>query len=97
MDTLKGYGDKYHAILVTAGGWVGGNIKDDNYFEKIAQMNEVNLYPSMLAAHLATRFLLPGGLVVFTGAAAVYKEPQPEMIAYALAKSGVHYLANALA
>lgn len=60
-------------------------------------MNEVNLYPSLLAAHLATKYLTPNGLVIFTGAAAVYKEPQPDMIAYALAKSGVHYLATNLA
>ena len=40
-------------------------------------MNEVNLTPSLLAAHLATKFLSPGGLVLFTGAASVYKEPQP--------------------
>ena len=38
-------------------------------------MNEVNLTPSLLAAHLATKFL--------TG--------------YALAKTGVHYIATALA
>jgi hypothetical protein len=40
-------------------------------------MNEVNLYPTLLAAHLATKHLAAGGLVTFTGAAAVYKEPQP--------------------
>ena len=60
-------------------------------------MNEVNLYPSLLAAHLATQCMQPGGLVCFTGAAAVYKEPQPDMLAYALSKAGVHYLATALA
>ena len=88
---------RFNAILVTAGGWAGGNIKDDDYYEKVRQMNEVNLYPSLLAAHLSTKYLSQGGLVSFTGAAAVYKEPQPDMLAYALSKSGVHYLATALA
>jgi len=60
-------------------------------------MNEVNLYPSVLAAHLSTKYLSKNGLVVFTGAASVYKEPQPEMLAYALAKTGVHSLATLLA
>ena len=78
---------------MTAGGWVGGNIKDDNYAEKCKLMNEVCLYPSILAAHLSTKYLENNGLVVFTGAAAVFKEPQPEMIAYALAKTAVHSLA----
>jgi dihydropteridine reductase len=87
----------YQAILVTAGGWTGGSIKDDDYFLKVKSMNEANLYPSILAAHLATKYLTPNGLVAFTGAAAVYKEPQPEMLGYAMAKTGVHYLATVLA
>ena len=60
-------------------------------------MNEVNLYPSILAAHLSTKYLRENGLIIFTGAASVYKQPQPDMIAYALAKTGVHYLATNLA
>jgi NAD(P)-dependent dehydrogenase (short-subunit alcohol dehydrogenase family) len=56
-------------------------------------MIELNLYPSLLAAHLSTKYLASKGLVVFTGAAAVFKEPQPEMIAYSVAKTGVHSLA----
>lgn len=87
----------FDAILVTAGGWTGGSIKDDDYASKLKLMQEVNLYPSLLAGHLATRHLTRGGLLVFTGAAAVYKEPQPDMIAYALAKAGVHSLATAIA
>jgi NAD(P)-dependent dehydrogenase (short-subunit alcohol dehydrogenase family) len=60
-------------------------------------MHEVNLYPSLLAAHLATKYLCTNGLVIFTGASSVYKEPQADMIGYALAKTGVHYLATSLA
>ena len=97
IDSIKSLGIKFSAILVTAGGWTGGNIKDEDYYEKVKQMNEVNLYPSLLAAHLATKYMTPGGLISFTGASAVYKEPQPEMLAYALSKAGVHYLATALA
>jgi hypothetical protein len=37
----------------------------------------VCLYPSLLGAHLATKYLDQEGLVIFTGAAAVFKEPQP--------------------
>lgn len=51
----------------------------------------------MLAAHLATKYLLPKGLIVFTGASAVYKDPQPDMLAYSLSKAAVHYLATNLA
>lgn len=76
-EAVKDLNTKFDAIIVTAGGWTGGSIKDDDYFEKVTKMNEVNLYPTLLAAHLATKYLIPGGLVTFTGAAAVYKEPQP--------------------
>lgn len=48
---------KFDAIVVTAGGWVGGSIKDDDYFVKCQQMLDVNLMPSLLAAHLATKLL----------------------------------------
>lgn len=89
----KQKGALYDAIIVTAGGWVGGSIKDEDYHKKCQQMLEVNLMPSLLAAHLATKVLRDGGLVVFTGAAAVFKEPQPEMIAYSISKTGVHSLA----
>jgi len=53
----------------------------------------VCLYPSLLGAHLATKHLDHDGLVILTGAAAVFKEPQPEMIGYSLAKTAVHSLA----
>lgn len=53
----------------------------------------MNLLPSLFAAHLATKYLNPSGLVIFTGAAAVFRDPQPEMIGYAIAKTGVHSLA----
>lgn len=97
IDSIKSLGLKYHAILVTAGGWTGGSIKDDNYYSQVKLMNEACLYPTLLGAHLATKYLNPQGLVTFSGAAAVYKEPQPDMIGYALAKSGVHYMGTALA
>lgn len=53
----------------------------------------VCLYPSLLGAHLATKHLSHDGLVILTGAASVFKEPQPEMIGYTLAKTAVHSLA----
>lgn len=36
-------------------------------------MLNVNLIPSLLGAHLATKYLNENGLVLFTGAAAVFK------------------------
>ena len=56
-------------------------------------MFNLNLVPCLLAAHLSTKYLAESGLIIFTGAAAVFKEPQPDMIGYSLAKTGVHSLA----
>lgn len=84
---------KFHAIVVTAGGWRGGSIKSDTFLEDYETMRDMNLLPSLYAAKLATTHLNVEGLLVFTGAAAVFKEPQPEMLAYSLAKTGVHSLA----
>ena len=36
-------------------------------------MNDVCVVPSLLGAHLATKYLNPNGLVIFSGAAAVFK------------------------
>ena len=98
IKSLKELGKSFDTMVVTAGGWVGGSIAEPEYFQKVRQMSQVNLHPCLLTAHLATQTLLnPKGLVIFTGAAAVYKEPQPDMLAYALAKTGVHSLATSLA
>lgn len=73
IEQLKKQNPKFDSIIVTSGGWVGGSIKDDDYLHKCQQMLDVNLIPSLLAAHLAHKYLADNGLVVFTGAAAVFK------------------------
>jgi hypothetical protein len=35
------------------------------------------------------------GLLLFTGASAMFKEPTPNMLAYALSKAGTHAIARA--
>lgn len=39
IDAINKNGFKYNAILVTAGGWAGGSIKDDDYLQKVKLMN----------------------------------------------------------
>ena len=85
--------DTFDAILVASGGWKGGNIKADTFIEDYQHMHKLNLIPSLIAAHIASKHLTHNGMVLFTGASAVFDSPQPEMIGYALAKTGVHSLA----
>lgn len=39
LENVKSFGYKYDAILVTAGGWTGGSIKDDDYLQKVKLMS----------------------------------------------------------
>lgn len=94
QESLKG---KYDALICVAGGWVGGSISSSDIFTQTRQMLDINLYPSLLACHLATKFLNENGLIVLTGAAAVFKDVTPGMLAYGLAKTAVHSLALNLA
>lgn len=32
IEKINKVGDSYKAIIVTAGGWIGGNIKDNDYY-----------------------------------------------------------------
>lgn len=68
---------KFGAIVVTAGGWRGGNIKSETFVQDYEAMRDMNLLPCLYAGKLATTHLSDNGLLVFVGAAAVFKEPQP--------------------
>lgn len=50
-------------------------------------------YWILLASHLASHYLLPSGLVVFTGAFAGFKDPSPSMIQYHTGKVATHNIA----
>jgi len=46
----------------------------------------------LLAGHLATKYLTPNGLLVFTGAAAPFQKNSPKSLAYDATKNAVHSL-----
>jgi len=66
---------KYRSIICTAGGWTGGEIKDESIFESVNKMHKVCTLSALLTAHLACHYLDEKGLLVFTGSAAVYDKP----------------------
>lgn len=80
------------SLMVNASlGWTTGAITDDNLFDSVDFMHRSNVETSLVLAKLATRFLAPGGLLVFMGSA-VALTPTPDMIAYSLAKAAIHQL-----
>mmetsp|Transcript_27510 Transcript_27510/g.49558 ORF Transcript_27510/g.49558 Transcript_27510/m.49558 type:complete len:229 (-) Transcript_27510:848-1534(-) len=84
---------KYHTIACFAGGWVGGSIADSGVFAQYEQMLNFNLNSALLTAHLASHHLSEAGLLLFTGAAAAFRDTTPSMIAYGLSKTATHSLA----
>lgn len=84
---------KYSAILCVAGGFTMGNIANPDIFAQWREMMALNVMPSLLTAHLATKFLADQGLLVFTGAADPFQGPTPGILAYSLSKNAVHSLA----
>ena len=52
-----------------------------------------NLFPSVLAGHIASKFLHEMGLLIFVGSLKPFKENTPNFLAYGVSKNAVHCLA----
>lgn len=85
------------AIFCVAGGFNMSKISDPDFFEKYREMYFRNVTPALLAGHLAEDYLKKNGILMFTGADSIYKNPSPEIMSYALPKQMVHSLAYNLA
>lgn len=60
-------------------------------------MNNQLIKSSLLTYHLATIFLKPAGICVFTGAHAAFADTNPELLAYHTGKVATHNIALNLA
>ena len=81
-------------IFCVAGGWAGGGA-DSSLAGSAERMYKQNVETSIITATLASIYLKPDGLVVFTGAAAAV-DPTPSMLGYGMAKAAVHHLVRSL-
>lgn len=88
---------KYNAIVCVAGGFLMGAVQGKKVFEDTIRAFDMNFYPSLLAAHFATSLLSENGLLLFTGAAAVFNKAVPPIFSYGLSKAAVHSLAFSMA
>lgn len=80
-----------------AGGFDIGNIKDTTIFQNFAEQDRINFQSALLAAHLATQQLDDQGMLMLTGAAAVFEGPVNFAYGYYLAKAATHALALQMA
>ncbi|KAJ2726307.1 hypothetical protein GGI07_000618 [Coemansia sp. Benny D115] len=89
---------KASAILCVAGGWQGGNATSDTFLDTVDTSISQSIYPSAIAAAIASKHLETDGLLALTGAQAVANfQGTPGMIGYGLAKAAVHQMVASLA
>ncbi|RQM18263.1 hypothetical protein DD237_000030 [Peronospora effusa] len=82
---------KINTVVCTAGGWTGGSIHDADSLANLGDMHAKNLESAFLATYLASHLLVPGGLLVLTGATAALKAT-PGMVSYGASKAATHHL-----
>ncbi|EFA86561.1 dihydropteridine reductase [Heterostelium album PN500] len=87
---------KVDSIICAAGGWVGGSIVADDYFQSVQKMLDFNLSSAVATAFLAGKLLNTGGVVVLTGAKSA-TVPTAGMIGYGISKAATHHLIKSLA
>jgi len=88
---------KYDSIICVAGGFDVGSVSDISIFEQYAHQDKINFQTALLSGHIATQGLRDEGLLMFSGAAAVFEGPVNFAYAYYLAKSTTHALALQMA
>ncbi|XP_035435319.2 dihydropteridine reductase-like [Spodoptera frugiperda] len=85
---------KLDAIVCVAGGYRRGNAAK-NLIENTELMWKQSVWPSSIAASVATKYLCNGGLLALTGARAALAST-PDSIGYGMAKAAVHNLTKSL-
>jgi len=83
-------------VVCVAGGFVMGNIHDDNIFSNLDRMWNFNVQSAVAVSHVASKFLKEGGLLYLTGASGALK-PTPGTLAYGISKVATHHLIASLA
>jgi len=86
---------KLDAVIVVAGGFAMGDIKDDGVFATLDKMYNFNVVSSVSGAHVAAKTLREGGLLVLTGAEGALR-PTPHFIGYGVSKAATHHLLASL-
>ncbi|SPQ94789.1 unnamed protein product (mitochondrion) [Plasmodiophora brassicae] len=91
LDGLPGV----NAVVHVAGAWVGGAIHKKDVLKNAIAMFNINTASALVAAHVASHSLLPGNLLMLTGALPCLY-PTPAMLAYGMSKNSIHYLVRCL-
>ena len=96
-EETKAFSPTFDSIICVAGGFGISSVTDDDVLEKYQEMDRMNFQSALLSGHLGTKFLAPQGLLMFTGAAAVFEGPVNFAYGYAISKAATHHLALQMA
>jgi len=96
LKSLLDDGSRLDAVINVAGGFAMGSASDPQMLSATTSMIESSVYSSVMAAHVASSLLKPGGLLVLPGAAAALG-PTAFSLPYGSAKAAVHQLVRSLA
>ncbi|KAI3383840.1 hypothetical protein SNEBB_001696 [Seison nebaliae] len=90
---------KFQAIINVAGGWAGGNAKSETFVQSGQCSIEQSIWSSIIAAHLATKYLLEDKrtFLLLPAAAIDLKNGTPTMIGYGCSKAAVIHMTKSLA
>lgn len=86
----------FDCVINAAGGFKTGNINDSSVVKIMSELLEKNLLSAVTAAHLASKFLVNDGLLVFVGSSKVFKENCYGILLYQTAKTALHSFALGL-
>eukprot|EP00405_Crypthecodinium_cohnii_P030242 CAMPEP_0206500506 /NCGR_PEP_ID=MMETSP0324_2-20121206/52525_1 /ASSEMBLY_ACC=CAM_ASM_000836 /TAXON_ID=2866 /ORGANISM="Crypthecodinium cohnii, Strain Seligo" /LENGTH=241 /DNA_ID=CAMNT_0053987687 /DNA_START=69 /DNA_END=794 /DNA_ORIENTATION=+ len=96
VKAIQGSTPSFDAIVNVAGGFAMGSAKDDDMVANCRAMVDSSLYTSVMAAHVASKFLNPNGLLLLPGAAAALN-PTAWSLPYGICKVAVHHMVRSLA
>ena len=91
------FSKEFDSILCVSGGFQIASIRDEDVLEKYLEIDRSCFQSALLAGHLSTKFLGPNGMLMFTGAAAVFEGPVNFAYGYAMSKAATHHLALQMA
>lgn len=88
-------GAEVHSVINVGGGFRMGNSRSADLFDHLSAMYSSSVESSFLAAHMAAKHMVPGGLLILTGASAALGGT-PWALSYGAMKAGVHHMVKSL-
>jgi len=94
---ISSFSQHYNCIISAAQIFSPMKFKDQKLFEEMQKLNQNAILPSLLAAHLSTKFLSKNGLLFLHGSYQILKDQYHESPIYGTAMNMVHGVGDFMA